>query len=259
MTHGTVFRDDHLRGRVALVTGAAGSGIGQATARCLASAGATIILTDNHERRLGEVHEDLAAVHGPDRIICHPLDVKDPAAISSLVDALPRSVGPVDILVNNAAINVLAPTHELAPEDWVETIAVDLTGPWLLCRALLPAMLAIGHGSIVNITSVAAYVGAESEGPYAAAKAALHSLTRTIATEAGPHGVRCNSVAPGLVHSKFVERHRSTFEGELARTPLRRFAQPAEIASVVEFLVSDASAFITGEIINASGGWYLRP
>jgi 3-oxoacyl-[acyl-carrier protein] reductase len=120
-------------------------------------------------------------------------------------------------------------------------------------------MIRRGSGSIINITSVAAYVGAATEGPYAAAKAALHSLTRTIASECGPAGVRCNAVAPGLVHSKFLERHAETFEGERSRTPLQRFAEPAEVASVVEFLASEAASYITGEVVNVSGGWYYRP
>jgi 3-oxoacyl-[acyl-carrier protein] reductase len=186
MSHSSAFREDHLMGRVALVTGAAGAGIGQAIARRLAAAGATIVLTDNHERRLGEVHDELARLYGPAQIVRHHLDVGDPVAIANLADALPSSLGHVDILVNNAAVNVLVPTHEMDPEDWARTMAVDLTGPWLLRRALLPAMLAAGDGSIVNITSVAAYVGAANEGPYAAAKAALHSLTRTIASEGAP-------------------------------------------------------------------------
>jgi NAD(P)-dependent dehydrogenase (short-subunit alcohol dehydrogenase family) len=147
----------------------------------------------------------------------------------------------------------------MEPGDWERTLDVDLTGPWRLCRAVLPAMIAAGRGAIVNVTSVAAYVGANGEGPYAAAKAGLHSLTRTIASEAGSTGVRCNAVAPGLVRSRFLDTHRDQFASELERIPLGRFAEADEVARVIEFLVSDAASYVTGEIINVSGGWYFRP
>jgi NAD(P)-dependent dehydrogenase (short-subunit alcohol dehydrogenase family) len=252
------FRPDHLHGRVALVTGAAGAGIGQSIARRLLTAGATVAVTDSHERRTCELVAELVTAFGAERVIGRVLDVADRSAIDDITADVAHEIGPIDILVNNAAINVLDATHEMDPDDWDRTIEVDLSAPWRLCRAVLPTMLSARRGSIVNITSVAAYVGASSEGPYAAAKAALHSLTRTIATEVGQANVRCNCVAPGLVKSKFLARHADTFEPERARTPLGRFAEPDEVASVVEFLVSDASSFVTGEIVNVSGGWYFR-
>lgn len=254
----SAFRHNHLLDRIALVTGAAGAGIGQAIARRLAAAGASVVVTDSHEGRTAAVTDALVAEHGADRIAGYVLDVADRDQVARVVDSVARRMGTIDILVNNAAVNTLVATHEMDPQDWDRTIAVDLTGPWQLCRATIPGMVAAGRGSIVNITSVAAYVGAAKEGPYAAAKAGLHSLTRTIASEAGGTGIRCNAVAPGLVHSKFVDRHREAFDPERDRTPLGRFAEPEEIASVVEFLVSDAASFVTGEIINVSGGWYVR-
>lgn len=255
----SVFRDDHLRGRVALVTGAAGAGIGQATARRLAAAGATVVVSDSHQRRTDEVTAALQAEHGPDRVVGHVLDCGSRSDIDRVVHAVAHDVSPVDILVNNAAINVLGPTHEIDPLDWDRVLEVDLSGPWYLSRTVLAAMVAARRGAIVNVTSVAAYLGAAGEAPYAAAKAALHSLTRTIASEAGPAGVRCNAVAPGFVHSRFMERHADRFASEAQRVPLRRFAEPDEVAHVIEFLVSDAASYVTGEIVNVSGGWYLRP
>jgi NAD(P)-dependent dehydrogenase (short-subunit alcohol dehydrogenase family) len=145
------------------------------------------------------------------------------------------------------------------PADWDRTMAVDLSGPWYLCRAVLPGMYEAGQGSIVNVTSVAGFLGGGREGPYAAAKAALHSLTRTIAVEGGPRGVRANAVAPGIIESKFVTKHRANFDTAVAETPLRRIGRASEVASVVSFLCSDDAGFVTGEIVTVAGGWYLRP
>ena len=116
-----------------------------------------------------------------------------------------------------------------------------------------------GWGSIVNITSVAAYIHGINEGPYAGAKAALHQLTRTIAAEYGPNGIRCNAVAPGIIHTWFVDTKAPQLLDEAANTPVRRLGQPDDIANVVAWLVSEESSFVTGETINASGGWYMRP
>ena len=138
-------------------------------------------------------------------------------------------------------------------------IDIDLTACFYLSRKVLPGMIERGYGNIVNVTSVAGYLtGGGREGPYAAAKAALHALTRTIAFEGGPHGVRCNAVAPGIITSKFVEKYRDDFEREVRRTPLRRLGSPEDIANAIAFLLSEQSSFITGETLNVSGGWYMR-
>ena len=167
-------------------------------------------------------------------------------------------LGPVDILINNAAENELAPISEYKLEDWERGIDVNLTGCFHLIRGVLPAMMDRGWGAIVNVTSVAAWLpGGGREGPYAAAKAALHSLTRSVAWEAGPRGVRCNAVAPGIIHSKFVTKYQEGFEKEIGNTPLRRIGDAAEVANTVSFLVSEESSFITGEIVDINGGLHL--
>jgi NAD(P)-dependent dehydrogenase (short-subunit alcohol dehydrogenase family) len=142
---------------------------------------------------------------------------------------------------------------------WDRAIDVDLTGPWQLFRAVIPGMIELGRGSIVNVTSVAAFISPHAEGPYAAAKAGLHSLSRTVAREYGPAGIRCNSVAPGLIWTRFMEKYEEQFRPEVDRTPLRRWGQPQDVADTIAFLASDRSAFITGETITVSGGWYMRP
>ena len=247
-----------LDGRVALVTGAAGAGIGRATARCLAQAGATVVVTDIHERRTTETVAALRDELGSTSIVGHALDGGDPEAIIRVIGEVRSRVGPVDVLVNNAAVNPFGEVDTLEPADWERAIAVDLTGPWLLTRAVLPDMKERRSGSIINISSVAAYTSPEREAPYGAAKAALHSLTRTVAREVGPFGIRCNAVAPGLIWTRFMEKFEEQFRPEVERTPLRRWGQPEDIADVVLFLASDASRFITGEALTVSGGWYMH-
>ena len=248
--------EPRLSGRVALITGAAGDGIGQATARRLLADGAAVAVTDIHEGRTQKVAEVLSEL-GP--VVGHVMDAGDREAMDRTVAAVREELGPIDILVNNAAVNHLGPVAELSTDDWDRTIGVDLSGPWYLIRAVVPDMITRGRGSIVNITSVAGFTAPLREGPYSASKAALHSLTRTVATELGPQGIRCNSVAPGLVWTRFMEKYEEQFRPELERTPLGRFGQPDDVADVVAFLVSDESRFITGEVLNVSGGWYLRP
>ncbi|MBM3673295.1 MAG: SDR family oxidoreductase [Actinobacteria bacterium] len=247
-----------LAGRVALVTGAAGAGIGKACARRLGRDGATVVVTDVHEARTDATTRELATELASTRVLGFSLDVTDRARVDAVLTEIADSVGPVDILVNNAAINVLGPVATYDPGDWDHVLEVDLTACWYLMRAVLPAMTAAGRGSIVNISSVASALGGGgTEGPYAAAKAGLESLTRTVAVEAGPHGVRANAVAVGIVRSKFVEKHAEQLAPSAARGPLRRMGEPEEIAAVVAWLASDESSFVTGETINASGGWHL--
>ena len=246
-----------LDGRVALVTGAAGAGIGRATARRLALAGATVVVTDVHERRTAETVEALREDTGGN-LVGHVLDGGDAEAITQVVALVRGSIGPIDVLVNNAAINPFAGVDDLQPAEWERAIAVDLTGPWLLIRAVLPDMKQRGRGSIVNVSSIAAYTAPDREAPYAAAKAALQSLTRTVAREMGAHGIRCNAVAPGLIWTRFMEKYEEQFRAEVERTPLRRWGQPDDVADVIHFLASDASRFITGEVLTVSGGWYMH-
>jgi NAD(P)-dependent dehydrogenase (short-subunit alcohol dehydrogenase family) len=247
-----------FEGRVALVTGAAGSGIGQATARRLAAEGAAVAVTDVHPGRTDATVEGLRAEFPGARVVGRLLDVGDRAAIDDVVASVAAELGPVDLLVNNAAVNVLGPVVDYDPADWDRVLDVDLSGCWYLTRAVLPGMIAQGRGSVVNISSVASALGgAGDEGPYAAAKAGLQSLTRTVAGEAGPHGVRANAIAVGIVWTKFVEKHADRLAPEAARTPLRRLGRPDEIAAIVAWLASDESSFVTGATLNASGGWYM--
>ena len=245
-------------GRVALVTGAAGAGIGQATARRLAREGAAVAVTESHARRTKEVAESLRLEFG-ERIAGYTLDISDRARADEVLAQVEAELGPLDFLVNNAAINLLGPISEYEPGDWDRVIDVDLNANFYLIRRVLPGMMERRRGVIVNVSSVAGWLtGGGVEGPYAAAKAAMMALTRTVAFEGGPFGVRCNAVAPGIVRSRFVEKRAEAFEREIQRTPLRRLGEPEDIANVIAFLCSEQSSFVTGETLNASGGWYMR-
>jgi 3-oxoacyl-[acyl-carrier protein] reductase len=247
--------------KVALVTGGAGAGIGSHTVRRIAIDGGAVAVVDIHERRCRSVAEEIAKETGA-RVLPFPGDIADRERMTAVIAEIESSLGPVDVLVNNAAENVLAPIREFTMQDWDRVLDVDLTAAFNLTRMLLPGMIERRRGAIVNISSIAGWLGDANEGreaPYACAKAALFGLTRSVAFEGGPFGVRCNAVAPGLIWSKFVARYEEQFRPDIEKTPLRRFGKPEEVAELVAFLASDRSAFITGEAINISGGWYMRP
>jgi NAD(P)-dependent dehydrogenase (short-subunit alcohol dehydrogenase family) len=246
-------------GRVALVTGAGGAGMGSAIVRRLASEGAAILAVEHHEGRTNAIVDAVRATYDVP-VVGVTADIADRPAVDAAIERGSAELGPIDILVNNAAINPQGSIFDYDPDVFDQVVDADLNAAWYLIRRTIGPMRDLGRGSIVNIGSVAAYNGGRGrEAPYSAAKAGLHEITRSVAIEAGPHGIRCNAVAPGLVESRFVEKHRERFEADRLATPLRRHGRPDEIANIVAFLVSDESSLITGEVITASGGWYLRP
>lgn len=252
-------KKDEFVGRVAMVTGGAGAAIGSTTCRVLASYGAAVVVLDSHERRTKETASSLRDEYGVPAL---PVvaDIGDRAACDRAIAEAKAEFGAIDVLVNSAAINVQGSIFDYDPADWDKVIDVDLTAAWYLIRMLVGDMRARGWGSIVNVTSVAAYIGGNGrEGPYGAAKAGLNDLTRAVAIEGGPYGIRCNAVAPGLIRSKWVDAQAERYQAFIDQTPLRRHGEPEDVANTIAFLVSDESAHITGQIINISGGWYLTP
>ena len=246
-------------GRIALVTGGAGAAIGSATCKMLAARGAAVVVLDENERR---THATVRALTEEFGTQAYPVvaDIADRKAIDDGLARVEAELGPIDILINSAAINVQGSIFDYSPEDWDRVIEVDLTAPWYLMRKLMPGMRDRGWGAIVNVTSVAAYIGgAGREGPYSAAKAGLQDLTRAAAIEGGPFGIRCNAVAPGLVRSKWVDKQADRYQHFVDATPLRRHGEPEDVANTIGFLLSEQAAHITGQIINVSGGWYLTP
>lgn len=252
-----------LEGRVALVTGGGGSTIGAPAALRLAQEGCRLVICDVHERRNRETAEQIRKETGQP-VVDVALDIADRAAVDRMLERAGREIGPVDLLVCNAAENKLGRIVEYDPADWDRTLEVSLTANFYLARRVLPGMVERRRGNLVMISSIAGWIGnpnpERGEPAYAAAKAALFALTRNIAAEVGPYGIRCNAIAPGLIWSKFVAKYEEQFKPLVEETPLRRFGRSEDIVEAILFLASDRrSGFITGEALNVSGGWYMRP
>jgi len=247
-------------GRVALVTGAAGRGVGQATARRLAAGGADVVVSDVHPRRTAEVAEAIAAGYPDVRVIGLAMDAGDRDQIDDVVRRATATLGPIRILVNNAAVNVVGSIFDYEPADWDWVMRVNLSGPWYLCRAVMPLMRDAGGGVIVNVGSYAPDVGGNGiEAPYAVSKGGLNVLTRSCAHEGGPHGIRSVCVCMGMVRgTKFIDDHPELLERPDALGPLGSLPTADEIAEAIAFLASDRASHITGEIVNVAGGSYMR-
>ncbi|MEY9913649.1 NAD(P)-dependent dehydrogenase (short-subunit alcohol dehydrogenase family) [Catenulispora sp. MAP12-49] len=238
-----------LTGKTALVTGSTG-GIGRETALLLASAGAAVVVSGRDAERGARTVQAITEQGGSARFIA--ADLTDLDSLRRLADA----AGDVDILVNNAAVFPGAPTTDQDPAEFDSVLAANIRAPYFLTAALVPAMIAKGAGSIVNISTMAARIGMPGLSVYSATKAALESLTRTWAAEFSPAGIRVNTVAPGPTRTDMV----LTTMGEDGAaqvgksTLLGRLAAPREIAEVVLFLASDRAAYITGATIAADAG-----
>jgi 3-oxoacyl-[acyl-carrier protein] reductase len=239
-----------LEGRRALVTAAAGSGIGFATARRLVEEGATVVISDRHERRLDESVQTLREAGG--RIHALPCDVTRGEQVESLFASAVEILGGLDVVVNNAGLGHSATVVETTDADWLRVIDVTLTGTFRCLRAALPRMSR--GGSIVNVGSVTAQRAERGQSAYAAAKAGVHALTRCAALEAAELEVRVNCVAPTLALHANITRvaDPAHLEAMTALQPQGRAAEPWEIATTIAFLASDLSSYLTGECLSAS-------
>lgn len=242
-----------LAGKTVVVTAAAGTGIGSAVARKAIEEGATVLISDFHERRLGETADRLAEETGtrPDTQVCN---VTDEAQVQALVGAAVERLGRLDVMINNAGLGGSAPIIEMTDEQWSTVLDVTLTGTFRCTRAVLKQMYEQGSGVIVNNASVLGWRAQAEQAHYAAAKAGVMAFTRCAAIEAAPHGVRINAVAPSLAMHPFLAKVTTDeLLAELTeREAFGRYAEPWEIANVMVFLASDYSSYLTGEIISAS-------
>lgn len=242
-----------LRGRTVLVTAAAGTGIGFATAKRAMEEGATVVISDAHERRLGEAAEELAGVGGK-RPLAIPCDVTVEEQVQYLVDATVAEYGGLDVLVNNAGLGGTANVVDMTDDQWGKVLDVTLNGTFRMMRAGMRAMRERGTGVIVNNASVIGWRAQQGQAHYAAAKAGVMALTRCAALEAAEFGVRINAVAPSLAMHAFLSK--VTTDDLLAELTTReafgRAAEPWEVANVIVFLASDYSTYMTGEVVSVS-------
>ena len=243
-----------LTGRVGLVTGA-GRGMGRASAERIAADGARVVVNDLDETRAADVADRLVS-EGAEAIGV-AADVSDAADVGRLVDTAREAFGDVDILVNNAGVLRRTGILDLDEDEWNLVLDVNLKGTYLCTRAVLPAMKAAGWGRVVNISSSAGRSVSTLGGPhYTTAKAAVLGFTRAVAREMAPFGITLNAVCPGLVNTEMVNEVITAAQTQAYADsfPIKRLAEPQEVAELVAFLASDRAAYITGASLDINGG-----
>lgn len=249
-----------LKGKVALVTGAS-YGIGFAIASAYAASGATIVFNDiNQElvdKGLAAYKEIGVDAHG---YVC---DVTNESQVASFIETVEKEVGVIDILVNNAGIIKRIPMCEMSAEDFRKVIDIDLNGPFIMSKAVIPSMIKKGHGKIINICSMMSELGRETVSAYAAAKGGLKMLTKNIASEYGEFNIQCNGIGPGYIatpqtaplREKQADGSRHPFDSFIiAKTPAARWGTPEDLMGPAVFLASDASDFVNGHVLYVDGG-----
>jgi len=246
-----------LKGKVALVTGGS-RGIGKAIAIALAKEGINVALTYriNKEKAFSLV-DKIESVGN--KAICLRLDQKRRNNIREVIEEVRSKCGKINILVNNAAIAQEKPFETITDDDWNNMLEINLRGPFILCQEIIPDMIAQRWGRIINISSIGGQWGGFNQVHYAAAKAGLINLTKSLARIYSGKGITANAISPGLVGSKMSSKELNTEAGKkkVDNIPIGRIATPEEIAEVIVFLASEKASYITGQTINVNGGMYF--
>lgn len=246
-----------LQDQVALVTGAS-RGIGKAVALTLARQGASLVINGNQLDLLQEVAAEIGRTG--QRCLIQAGDVSLPATAHSMVAQALQAFGRIDVLVNNAGINLRSSTLDMQVTDWQRVLDVDLTGTLLCCQAVLPHMIKAQGGRIVNVSSTTGKTPHHNAAPaYGVAKAGVNYLTQHLAFEMAKHNIRVNAVCPGPVETDMSRQWTAEYRQRvMERIPLGRLGTPKNVADAVLFLASDMSDFITGETLNINGGTYMN-
>jgi 3-oxoacyl-[acyl-carrier protein] reductase len=242
-----------LAGKTVVITAAAGTGIGSAAARRCLEEGASVVISDHHERRLGEAYDRLAAEYSG-RVHAIPCDVTVEAQVQALVDSAVAQLGRIDVMINNAGLGGERSIVDMSDDEWTRVLDVTLNGTFRCTRAVLRHMVEQRAGAVVNNASVIGWRAQRGQAHYAAAKAGVMALTRCAAMDVAGYGIRVNAVAPSLAMHPFLDKVTSEeLLAELAgREAFGRAAEPVEVANVMVFLASDLASYLTGEVISVS-------
>ena len=242
--------------KTAVVTGAS-RGIGRATAKMLCKSGyAVALIYKSNDEKADELKREMLSQGFVAE--CYKADVSDSSQVNKAFEDITAELGHISVLVNNAGVSSQALFTEITDEMWRETVDTNLTGVFNCCRAALPGMIKNHSGVIVNIASMWGEVGASCEAHYAASKAGVIALTKSLAREVGISGIRVNAVSPGVIKTDMLDIFsENDLEALRAETPLSRLGTPEDVANVVEFLVSDRASFITGQVLCVNGGFVI--
>jgi len=253
----TVLDAFDLTGKVAVVTGG-NTGLGEAFAKALSEAGASIAIAARTRERSEAVAKDISSSGG--KAIAVTLDVTDRESVERMIEEVTELLGPVDVLVNNAGLCYHRPAAEVPEDEWMDVFDVNVHGLWNCAQSVGRRMIGNGGGVIVNVGSISAMIvnRPQMQPAYNASKAAVHQLTKSLAAEWAPHGVRVNALAPGYVKTEMAPVDEPQFRRHwIEDVPMQRYAMPEELGPSLVYLASGASAFMTGSVLVIDGGYTL--